>query len=170
MPITPEQCRAARGLLGWSQQQLAENASVSRATVADFEANYRDPMRNNLASIEDCMFAAGVEFLAPQGEAGEGVRFRRMMVKFNLKSLRIDRFNRLATMKMTYAAQPFTCMIDLDAIDDLNHANFKTDAEFEAHIVEVLPRILAAVEKRAKVDFDGRDILVTFDMLDPRRR
>ena len=36
--ITPSQCRAARGLLGWSQQDLATQAGVGIVTVHQLEA------------------------------------------------------------------------------------------------------------------------------------
>ena len=63
MQITADQCRAARSLLNWTQDQLATNASVSRATIADFESNTRQPMKNNLRSIADrANFATDEEF------------------------------------------------------------------------------------------------------------
>jgi len=36
-PLTPEQVKAARALLAWSQQELANQARVSSSTIADFE-------------------------------------------------------------------------------------------------------------------------------------
>ena len=38
--VTPEQCRAARGLLGWSQGELAEKAAVGIVTVRHLEGGY----------------------------------------------------------------------------------------------------------------------------------
>ena len=49
--ISAAQCRAARAILNWSQDELATNAQVARATVADFERRERDPVRNNMFSI-----------------------------------------------------------------------------------------------------------------------
>lgn len=37
MTLRPETVRAARGLLGWSQDQLALQAGLCRATVAAYE-------------------------------------------------------------------------------------------------------------------------------------
>ena len=49
MTISAAQCRAARALLNWTQDQLAQNAQVARATIADFERNTRmGMMRQNL--------------------------------------------------------------------------------------------------------------------------
>ncbi|NTH50920.1 helix-turn-helix transcriptional regulator [Agrobacterium rhizogenes] len=76
MTITAGQLRAARGLLGWSQQDLSEKASVGRATIADFEAGKRTPYGRTLAEIQSALEIAGVIFVA-SGEAstaGEGVR------------------------------------------------------------------------------------------------
>ncbi len=58
--LAPEQSRAARGWLDWSQEQLAERANVSLSTVRDFEKGRRTPIRNNLASIQAALEAAGV--------------------------------------------------------------------------------------------------------------
>ena len=43
--FTPGQCRAARGLLGWSQQELAKHARVGIVTVHQLEAGISQPRR-----------------------------------------------------------------------------------------------------------------------------
>ncbi|KFI28169.1 helix-turn-helix transcriptional regulator [Paenirhodobacter enshiensis] len=73
MSLTPAQCRAARGLVNWSQTRLAEEAGVSRATVTSFEAEKRVPIGNNLDAIRSALEAAGVEFI-PENGGGAGVR------------------------------------------------------------------------------------------------
>lgn len=76
MSIGPEQSRAARGLVAWSQQQLADAANVGLSTVRNFEAGRSVPVANNLAAIRAALEAAGVEFIAENG-GGPGVRLRK---------------------------------------------------------------------------------------------
>ncbi len=74
--ITAEQCRAARALLAWSQQQLATAAEVGVVTVHQLEAETSEPRRATLRSIRQAFEAAGVEFIDENG-GGLGVRFRK---------------------------------------------------------------------------------------------
>jgi transcriptional regulator with XRE-family HTH domain len=60
--ITAGQLRAARGLLGWSQTDLAAKANVGRATIADFESGKRAPYARTLDVLRFALEAAGVEF------------------------------------------------------------------------------------------------------------
>ena len=60
--MSPEQCRAARGWLGWTQQELADRAKVGLSTLRDFEARRRKPIPNNLAAIRSALETAGIEF------------------------------------------------------------------------------------------------------------
>ena len=75
MPISAAQCRAARGLIGWSQGDLAEIACVGRNTVVDFEKERRIPRHNNLMAMRTVLEAAGIVFIDPNG-GGPGVRLR----------------------------------------------------------------------------------------------
>jgi DNA-binding XRE family transcriptional regulator len=43
--ITSAQCRAARGLLDWTQQHLADQAGVGIVTVRQFEAGLNEPIK-----------------------------------------------------------------------------------------------------------------------------
>jgi transcriptional regulator with XRE-family HTH domain len=70
--LTPEQSRAARGWLDWSQDDLAKRANVSLSTVRDFEKKRRTPIGNNLMALAAALKHAGVsptfdEFGKPQG-------------------------------------------------------------------------------------------------------
>jgi len=74
--ITPSQCRAARGLLDWSQQELANSAEVGVVTVRQLEAGSHEPRRATLIVIRHCFEAAGVEFIDENG-GGPGVRLKQ---------------------------------------------------------------------------------------------
>jgi transcriptional regulator with XRE-family HTH domain len=78
MLINPSQSRAARGLLEWSQQQLAEAASVGLSTIRGFENGSRQPIANNLSAIRAALESAGVQFVSQGDEAGgDGVVLRK---------------------------------------------------------------------------------------------
>lgn len=69
-PMTPEQSRAARGWLDWSQQELAAKASVSLSTVRDFEKGRRVPIANNLTAMRVVLETAGISFVDSDGASG----------------------------------------------------------------------------------------------------
>jgi len=74
--MSPEQCRAARAWLNWSQDQLAVNARVSNSTVRDFEAGRRVPIANNLSAIKRSLEDAGIQFLFSKDEKPWGIAER----------------------------------------------------------------------------------------------
>ena len=75
--LLPEQCRAARGLLDWTQEQLAERAGVSRSTIRDFECHRHMLQRATEALVIKAFVGAGILLLPPDSD-GPGVRLRRV--------------------------------------------------------------------------------------------
>ena len=75
--ITIEQMRAARGLLGWSQSELAKRARLSLPTVKRMEAG-RGPRVSDeaRARIQQALEIGGAEFISENG-GGPGVRLRK---------------------------------------------------------------------------------------------
>jgi transcriptional regulator with XRE-family HTH domain len=73
--VTPAQCRAARGLLDWSQQDLASQAGLGIVTVRQIEAGTTEPRRATLVVVRQAFERAGVEFIDENG-GGPGVRLR----------------------------------------------------------------------------------------------
>jgi predicted transcriptional regulator len=73
--VTPRQIRAARSLLGWSQQSLADKAVVSINALARLEKAKVDSRISTIRAVENALIRGGIEFLAA-GQFGEGVRFR----------------------------------------------------------------------------------------------
>ena len=72
--ISPRQIKAARALLGWSQQDLADRAILSLNAVKRLEAEQSDPRVSTVLAIKTSLESGGVEFLAAGGGHGEGVR------------------------------------------------------------------------------------------------
>jgi ribosome-binding protein aMBF1 (putative translation factor) len=60
--MTPEQCRAARAWLAWSQADLAKAAKVGQSTVKDFEGGKREPIANNRRAIQTVLEREGFGF------------------------------------------------------------------------------------------------------------
>jgi|SRR5687768_910592 transcriptional regulator with XRE-family HTH domain len=81
MSLMPQQCRAARGLLDWTQEELAERAGVSRSTVRGFENGQHELHRGSAAVIRGALEAAGVILIDADDKAGAGVRLRGSCIR-----------------------------------------------------------------------------------------
>ena len=73
--MTPAQCRAARGLLDWTQDELAAKAAVSVVTIRNFEKGRSSPQRATLEVVRRALEAAGVE-LTNGGQPGVRLKAR----------------------------------------------------------------------------------------------
>ncbi|OQM75980.1 helix-turn-helix transcriptional regulator [Manganibacter manganicus] len=71
MNLLPEQCRAARGLLNWTQEHLALCAGVSRSTIKDFECHRHALHRATEKLLIEALEKGGVLLLS-DGAAGTG--------------------------------------------------------------------------------------------------
>ena len=72
-----EQLRAARGLLGWSQSELAERAGLSLPTVKRLEGGFGPRVSNEArAKLQKALETAGVQFIDENG-GGPGVRLKK---------------------------------------------------------------------------------------------
>jgi transcriptional regulator with XRE-family HTH domain len=60
--ITGEQVKAARKLLGWSQEALAFESGLNQSTVAHFETGKSRPSVLSVTTVQRALEAAGVEF------------------------------------------------------------------------------------------------------------
>ena len=73
LSVLPLQVRAARALLDWTRDQLAETSGVPLRTVVRFEQGEGSPQRRTVTALRTTLEAVGVEFL--DGGA-PGVRLR----------------------------------------------------------------------------------------------
>lgn len=72
--VTKEQCRAARGLLYWTVDELAGRSNIAKDTIIKFENGHRVPRRSTITLLRQAFEAAGVDFI--ENGSGAGVRLR----------------------------------------------------------------------------------------------
>jgi len=74
--ISIEQIKAARALLGWTQDDLARAAGLSKPSVNTLERRIANPKIDTLQAIQRALEEAGVEFTD-----GPGVKLRSAVLK-----------------------------------------------------------------------------------------
>lgn len=77
MKILGRQVVAARGLLAWTQGQLAAAADVDEDTIVSWERGTRDPRAQTVEKVRRAVEKHGVEFTNGNNP---GVRFMSMPV------------------------------------------------------------------------------------------
>jgi transcriptional regulator with XRE-family HTH domain len=75
--ITPAQAKAARALLGWSQDDLARRSGVVRRTLMSFETGAREPREDTLLRVVETFEQAGIEFVSRRNVSGVLLRTHR---------------------------------------------------------------------------------------------
>jgi hypothetical protein len=77
MSITPQESRAARGLLNWNQTQLAQASLIGLSTVRNFEGELRETTLANLAAIRGAFEKSGIIFENDGKHIGVKLKIRR---------------------------------------------------------------------------------------------
>ncbi len=70
------QCRAARALLGISQEDLAQHSKVAKRTIASFEKGGHAVAPRTHAALIDSLEVQGIVFL-PENGNGSGVALKK---------------------------------------------------------------------------------------------
>jgi transcriptional regulator with XRE-family HTH domain len=126
-------CRAARGLLDWTQARLAAAANVALSTVKNFEAGRSLPSEANLFAIQRALEDAQVEFL-PEG----AVRLRPDLITFR-PDYRVDRYK----FRMIAYRVDRVIIVDIarETVDDAatlsGASSAERDAGFQRHRREI---------------------------------
>jgi predicted transcriptional regulator len=74
--LTKEQCRAARGWLGLTQDQLSSLTGVAQKTIARFETGVIVPRDRTLMDLQRVLEEMGVEFVF-EGPIDIGIYVKR---------------------------------------------------------------------------------------------
>jgi transcriptional regulator with XRE-family HTH domain len=75
--VSAMQSRAARGLLHWTQNDLAREAGVSAVTIRNYENGKTEPNPATMVVLQQTFERAGVEFIAD----GRGVQLNQAKTK-----------------------------------------------------------------------------------------
>lgn len=67
MSITTAQIRGARGILNWSQSDLAERTGISATSIGSIENGQSTPRANTLQVIQKAFEDAGIDFIGREG-------------------------------------------------------------------------------------------------------
>jgi transcriptional regulator with XRE-family HTH domain len=79
--LTPPQLRAARAIVGWSREELAEKSGMSAQAIREFELGSSDPKMGTVQKWKRALEAAGVTFLEETETDGPGLRLRKARAK-----------------------------------------------------------------------------------------
>lgn len=74
--ISPAQLRAARAWLGWTQDDLAVRAGISKRSIARYELSRSVPHSTTLIDVQRALESAGIRFLF-DGAVASGICFAR---------------------------------------------------------------------------------------------
>ena len=136
--INAKQIRAARALLNWTQDFLAERSGIARATIKNVEGGTTLPRLETANALQRSFEEAGVEFLP-----GSGVRMQDRMVQVFegpqfVHALMEDIFTTLRdTAGSVYIANADEQAIaqDVGEIYLADHLRRRRDADIKHHIL-----------------------------------
>ncbi|WP_348641872.1 helix-turn-helix transcriptional regulator [Mesorhizobium sp. B2-4-9] len=74
--ILPQQIRAARALIDWTRDDLANASGLTVRTLARIESSQTVPRQTTLEALAKALETAGIEFISQNG-GGPGVRLVR---------------------------------------------------------------------------------------------
>lgn len=151
-PIIPSQIRAGRALLDWSQEQLAEAASVSLSTVRDYEKERRGDSgpAGGLKLICRALENEGVVFLQSDGDFGPGVRLVARMPNVLRWPVKLGTWDELLIPVEWRGREVHVCVAH-EVLDDLGRFRETRAANeyvrvFEQHRAAILRAAATAID------------------------
>jgi transcriptional regulator with XRE-family HTH domain len=157
--IIPAQIRAARSLVNWSQDDLAEAAGVALTSVRDIEGERRAADSGTVSNVRRALENEGVEFLPGTPEHGPGVRLvgnrpnliRRPTVMTMWDGMPIE---------VEFKGKAFSAFIAREVLDDLGRLTKKEPGEvyfkiFDKNRGGILDGVRAAFPNSENWDTQG---------------
>lgn len=162
--IVPAQIRAARGLVGWTQEQLATAAEVGLSTVRDIEGQRRGDQIGAISAIVRALENEGVTFIAGDASDGPGVRISTGQPNIILRPSRM--VDGVLPFTVEWRGQRVIVCVAREPLEDIETGNFNSDAEFVGAFEKNRRAMLDAAAKAidaGRVTPDGRVYLVGDD-------
>jgi len=97
--LSPSQCRAARGLLNWSQEDLAKRTGLHKQTISNFEAERSTPSKSSLENISYTLETGGVELIDMDGTKRKTFGSRILKGRSGLYEMYEDYYKTIAVDK-----------------------------------------------------------------------
>jgi transcriptional regulator with XRE-family HTH domain len=158
--IIPSQVRAARAMLGWSQEQLAQDAEVGLSTVREFESERRAADTGAVASLRRALWNGGVVFTPGTPDAGPGVRLVADRPNVIRRPTTVQRWEGMP-FGVEWRGKAITVFVAIEVMDDLGRFTGNTPDEaylqtFDRHRGQILDGIAIAARDPANYDQYGR--------------
>lgn len=157
-PLFSSQLRAARALLDWSQDELANAAGVSLSTVKDFEAGRRDLAPESMVALQQSLVRSGVTFIPLDGSGGPGVRLESDVPKIVKRPVGVSFETDNLPFKVRWRGAEVYVFLPKAVLDDLDRTNYRDTAYLDAfrkHEALILQKIAFAIYG-GRVDQQGR--------------
>lgn len=135
--ITIEQCRGARGLLGWTQQDLADASGLSKTAINNFEKGHSDIKAESLRAIRLAFESGNIEFIGREGvsKKTDTVRILRGTTALNelLEDIHKTLENRHGDILISYADQGMASRITTQKL--FAHIDFLKNNKIRERII-----------------------------------
>ena len=161
MTISPAQCRAARALLGWSQEELSNHSRIAKKSIADFERGARLPHDRTVIAVRSALESSGIEFIQANG-GGAGVRERLAMPRLLFRRDDVpDR--RWVAFAFDYKSRRYVGFVEYDALAGIALDNLSPKEVFDRDRLRILLHAANMVDE-GNFDPEGRVLIKVGDM------
>jgi transcriptional regulator with XRE-family HTH domain len=148
MSLSPSQCRAARALLNWSQEELSERSGVAKKTIADLERDARFATERTSSALQETLEASGVVFIPANG-GGPGVRLSMALPRLVRRDDIVDMSH--VAFRFEHKNNRHTAIVGYAALATL--AGGHPLKVFDKHLQQVL-RSAAGLADRGRTEAD----------------
>ena len=149
--VIPPQVRAARALLGWSQEDLAREAGVAVTTVRDVEAEKRAET-TAAGEVVRALKNGGVEFVAGSATGGPGVRLAGDRPNVIRRPQAMSVWDGLP-LEVEFRGQRFTAFISTEILEDLAEVPGQVRPTLSEYL-QIFDRFRAAILNGVRVAYE----------------